>query len=619
MPHSQRSIPNVHKLWLVLALGAALWSQACRDTTEPAPLQEPSEPPRPPAPITVQATPIGKAILPQADVFVRSDNANKNFGGDDTLLIQKAARKSDVTRILIAFPQPAIAESLGPDSLVSATLEFTIKRTGVDWGTTGRPVALHRMTRTWVEGGATWNCANDLNPANNKTDCNGNTWSMIASPLPYDATPVAQSLITNGQAGVVGLDVTSDVRAFLAGQSANQGWLLKLLNESQTGTVVFHSKEGASKPRLVLSVLKRNLVPPEAPDTIPAWVYQPENFDSNTASITAPFVKSVVMVEFEAGTPVTGRQAAIDSVGGTVIGGRRYESGEGLYYVSVQDTAQGGGLLSAIDKLKTLPQVAFATFDFLDEAAWRVAADGPGWNAWHLNRDTLTGRNWGLEAVLGPMAWGCETGSTETRVAVVDGFGSVPKPADLSNLTIHRPPGIPPAGPNTHGIHVSSVLGATGNNGSGMTGMMWASKIDGYDMVGMTILQTIDRIRDAARSGASVINLSRQARRDASDSMQQAMGDRLASTLRNLRNGTPSYTPLLVIAAGNYNADARVSGYTRAKRSPDSTHILVVAATAPGDTLWRDNAQNASTTVPWWTSQRRVPTSACSTLTEASA
>jgi hypothetical protein len=585
LPHNP-----VTSRWL-LALGLAAWTAACRDTLEPVDRAEPAPPPA----RTMTPTVSGKGVLPSMDTYIRSDGAHKNYGGHDSLVIQKIG-KSGAARVLLTFPQAAIADSIGSDSLISGNIELTIKRTGTDWGTSGRAVAAHRLTRAWSELGATWNCANDVNVGNNKADCTGNTWSMTGSTPPFLTTPAAQSTITNGQSGVVNFDVTSDVRAFLADQVQNQGWLLKLAAESQTGTILFHSRESASKPRLVLTIMKKNVVPAEAPDTIPAWVYQPENFDSNTASIQVPFVKNILVIQFQQGTTQAEREAAVDSVAGSVIGGQRYDAGEGLYYLSVPDTTRGGALVAGATLLETLPQVGFASYDFAVDPGYLTPDDGPDWNAWHLNRDTLTGSNWGLEAIFAPMAWGCETGNSSTRVAVVDGFGLLAPPADLSHLTVHRIGALPQPSDPSHGILVSSVLGATGNNGTGMTGVMWDADIDGYEIgnPGISMLRIVARVKDAARSGAPIINLSWQAGRGASEDQQRRMGEALAGALRDLRLGTPSRVPLLVVIAGNYNRDARVSGFARVNWSSDSTHVLVVAAMARDSRLWRFDANNAS-------------------------
>ena len=63
----------------------------------------------------------------------------------------------------------------------------------------------------------------------------------------------ATATITNNQTGVIELDVTSDVQSFLNGSSQNFGWLLKKVDEGDTGRVNFGSKESSNFPKLIIS------------------------------------------------------------------------------------------------------------------------------------------------------------------------------------------------------------------------------------------------------------------------------------------------------------------------------------------------------------------------------
>ena len=97
--------------------------------------------------------------------------------------------------------------------------------------------------------GITWNCARDLNIANQSANCtplwNGGNYAAATAP---------GALHMNGLFGEVSWDVTADV---LAG--ANFGWLIRKQNEGQNGQVRYYSREGALlagnaslAPRLVL-------------------------------------------------------------------------------------------------------------------------------------------------------------------------------------------------------------------------------------------------------------------------------------------------------------------------------------------------------------------------------
>jgi subtilase family protein len=568
----------------LLAASLAVLSTGCSDTTEPVARPELL----PPGPVAVASDISGKSVLPDMDTYVNSDVANRNYGSHDTLLIQKNPGKS-ANRILVSFPQGGITDSLGADSLVSATLELTIKSAGNDWGTSGGAVVLHRMTRDWLESGATWNCANDVNVGNLKADCPGNTWSMPGTTPPFLTTPVAQSVITSGQSGVVSFDVTSDVRAFLAGQAQNQGWLLKLAAESQTGTVIFHSREGATRPRLVLSTSGDEPVPDQAPATLPSWVYASTNLDSNTTALPGVFLKEIVIVEFKPSATQSQRQAAVDLVGGSVIGGVPSSAGEGHYYLQITDSTRGAGLVSAVQQLESLPQVQLATYEFDVAPMFRRPADNATWSSWHIDRKSLSSENWALEAVLAPMAWGCSTGDSTLKVAVVDyGLPSLPPGHDLA-MTIHPAPGgINPA-PREHGIGVASVLAARGNNNQGMTGMMWHADLHGYDTGELGnqehafVGRVFQQIKNAADDGARIVNVSLAVLPHWPDSTRARAGRGLDSTLSAL--GARGKRPLVVLAAGNFTSDAATAGFPRAVTGRNGAQIIVVAASTKDSVL----------------------------------
>jgi hypothetical protein len=139
-------------------------------------------------------------------------------------------------------------------TLIRATLQLTISENGENWGPSGRAVDLHRLAHTWTEAGATWNCAIDQNASNSQPDCAGaQEWTMNGSEPPaFDSNVSATVSISNGQAGIVSLDVTDDVQSFLTGARANNGWILKKRDEGLAGRVEFSSRESSAAPRLLL-------------------------------------------------------------------------------------------------------------------------------------------------------------------------------------------------------------------------------------------------------------------------------------------------------------------------------------------------------------------------------
>src|SRR5690348_6537771 len=98
------------------------------------------------------------ALTATQDTSVLISTPNRNYG---------AATALDVNRALVQISQDTIAGAVAGDYVVSASLQLTLINGQPRRLRLPRNVTLHRLLKTWNEAGATWNCANDSNPANN--------------------------------------------------------------------------------------------------------------------------------------------------------------------------------------------------------------------------------------------------------------------------------------------------------------------------------------------------------------------------------------------------------------------------------------------------------------------
>ena len=194
---------------------------------------------------SASATSRNVEVGPVADTYLKQGSANKNQGAEAFVRLQSSGKN----RALLRFDTAAIASAVGSSQLLGATLELVISDNGNNWGSSGRTVDLHRMLTPWTELGATWNCPDDTNTGNSSPD--GAQWDMNAES-PFAATPLVTTTINSGQSGVVSLDVTAEIQAYLAGSQTNAGWILKKTAEGQNGRIEFHAREESPAPRLVL-------------------------------------------------------------------------------------------------------------------------------------------------------------------------------------------------------------------------------------------------------------------------------------------------------------------------------------------------------------------------------
>jgi serine protease len=250
------------------------------------------------------------------------------------------------------------------------------------------------------------------------------------------------------------------------------------------------------------------------------------------------------------------------------------------------------------DQLMTLPEVAYASPDRIFQHT--LTPNDPQYSSqWHY---------YGTYGINAPAAWNLTTGSSNTVVAVVD--TGITNHADLSGRTVagydfiadslvandgggrdSNPSdpgdwitaaenasgyfqGCGTSNSSWHGTHVSGTIGAASNNSVGVAGINWVSKIQPIRVLGKCggyMSDIIDGIKWAAglsvsgipnnTTPAKVINLSLGGYGSCSSTLQAAVNAVVA-------NGS-----ILVIMAGNSNADA-------VNYSPGNcANVITVAAT----------------------------------------
>jgi hypothetical protein len=355
--------------------------------------------------------------------------------------------------------------------------------------------------------------------------------------------------------------------------------------------------------------------PATAPDTLPATLYASENVGTDLTGMTGTYLRDVVTVLFTPGATLEDRQAAVARAGGTVIGGVPMPDGDGVYYLRIQGDTTAGPLLAVIDRLRALPQVAGASPEFVEPMEGSVdysfPTDSADYARWKVSPDSVSGPtlNWGLEAMGAPAGWGCETGSAATEVAVVDvGFHLQENPDLAANVAEQHQAYHWPNHDWAHGTEVASIIGARGDNGQGMTGVMWnvhlavyetASDVAGRPVYGSDnkprIVSVNRAIADAAWSGARVINVSEGKSWSAASILRIRAGHATAADERGVSefNSGLRYRiarmrqngrfPLLVFSAGNDSLEAKWNGYPRfAAEYPDQVLVVGAAEYAPG-------------------------------------
>jgi subtilisin family serine protease len=161
--------------------------------------------------------------------------------------------------------------------------------------------------------------------------------------------------------------------------------------------------------------------------------------------------------------------------------------------------------------------------------------------------DPLYDREWGLGDIEAPVAWDVTTGSPQVTVAVVDTGIDAAHP-DLAANTV---PGwdfvdgdAQPQDGNGHGTHVAGTIAARGNDGFGVTGVGWTTRVMALRVLDNSgegfVSDAVSAYGFAASHGARVLNASL-----GGPSFSRAERDAIAAAPNTL----------FVVAAGNDTQD----------------------------------------------------------------
>lgn len=209
------------------------------------------------------------------------------------------------------------------------------------------------------------------------------------------------------------------------------------------------------------------------------------------------YVKGELLVKFNPNANNSEVDLAIQGVNGKII--KEYRIVEGLVHIQIPESLN---IRDAIAILKQNPLVEYAEPNYIRYAT--TIPNDPGFSyLWGLNNTGQTGGTSDAD-IDAPEAWDINTGSANNVIAVID-TGVDMAHEDLSaniwtNLDEIPGNGIDddhngyiddthgwdfysndndPSDTNTckHGTHVSGTIGASGNNGKGVTGVNWNVKI----------------------------------------------------------------------------------------------------------------------------------------------
>lgn len=325
----------------------------------------------------------------------------------------------------------------------------------------------------------------------------------------------------------------------------------------------------------------------------PAWMTQHNGGEK-------AYELSTILVKFKEGTTKGQRKDIASLVQGKFtdknedgIDDRYHHIVRGHLALIKLEGAKGQDLATrALRALRNHPFIEYVEYNYLHHIDTTIP------------NDPSFGDLWGLTKIMAPEAWDTATGSTEVVVGVIDtgidwdhqdlaanmwinpgeiagngvdddGNGYVD---DIHGINAITETG-DPDDDHGHGTHCAGIIGAVGNNGSGVAGVNWKVRL-----VGMKFLDSGGYGYDA--DAIECINYAIALKNNGVNNLvlSNSWGGGLYNqSLNDAIEDANSWNILFVAAAGNDGLDSDY--YPHYPSSYDSSNILAVASTDSGDKL----------------------------------
>jgi len=202
-----------------------------------------------------------------------------------------------------------------------------------------------------------------------------------------------------------------------------------------------------------------------------------------------------------------GRIKQIASSTGSVITG---SDSDLLFYELRFPVASVEALESIRTIIENIPDVESATLQFSGGPFTIPPPNDPSYLNDSWDEGNLDGKNWALNYIKALSAWNLTTGSPSVPVAIIDGDFQADH-EDLATNVVSST-GNPTIVYKGHGTAVAGIVGAVGNNATGVAGVAWQCALKFYDWPNNHVTafpkSMAKAMLQAARDGARIVNIS---------------------------------------------------------------------------------------------------------------
>ncbi len=311
-----------------------------------------------------------------------------------------------------------------------------------------------------------------------------------------------------------------------------------------------------------------------------------------TKNMPARYVPGEVLVKFKSGTSIVAINKLHSAIGASKIRDIRHL---GIHRMRLPEDVK---VEEAVRNYRSDPNVEFAEPNYIVKTS--AIPNDPGYSLqWGLNNTGQTGGTSGAD-IHAQAAWDVTKGSNNIIIAVVDTGVAYDHPDLSGNIWVNTAelnglPGVDddhngfiddiygwdfinndgyPVDYDQHGTHVAGIIAAKGNNGTGISGVMWSARIMPLRFLGVTgsgdVAKAAEAIEYAADNGARIINASWG-------------GNDYSITLYNAIEYARQKNVLVVAAAGNETMNNDIDAFYPA--SFNLANIISVAASDRNDSL----------------------------------
>lgn len=287
----------------------------------------------------------------------------------------------------------------------------------------------------------------------------------------------------------------------------------------------------------------------------------------------ASYIDNRIIILFWSNATDEQKQYAVDSVDGTIIG----NDNDLKYQVQIPEATSKEELNNICNRVQTLPGVSLCYFEMLDKISdaiqtipndpWKDVFQGIFETDW--DESNPEGLNWWLETIQAPSAWDYNSRFSNIRIGVADnGFDTEHEDLNLTVINPNENSNDGDMGKRSHGTHVSGVIGATANNGIGITGLVWNKDLYCADIMAtkkqtedfISVLDKYEAFEALLERGCRVINFSMGASNPLSEQDISISGLSAAGYLIHWIDTLNRDDFIFVQAAGNESVSSRRNG-----------------------------------------------------------